>query len=162
MASQKPLTDKQLEIIPLLSQGLSYQQITDKTGVPKPTVARWAKLSQVQAEVAELQKSRIEICHKSANPSLDNLQKQLQESQEREIQYVRTAEAFAFECSKLALKLIEKAPSILESEPLSPRILATLLPNLVKCSNDSFRLGSDLEDKIFALEEMSKRLDAWK
>jgi hypothetical protein len=159
--SQKPLTDKQLEIIPVLSQGLSYQQITDSTGVPKPTVARWAKLAQIQAEVAEIQKGRIEVCRKVVTGDVDLLQERLRESLERQKQYIATAQIFAFNCSKLAESLIEKAPSLLENETLTPRLLGNLLPAMIKASNDSFRLASELEDKIYALEEISHRLDEW-
>jgi hypothetical protein len=32
---------------------------------------------------------------------------------------------------------------------------------MIKASNDSFRLASELEDKIYGLEEISRRLDEW-
>lgn len=158
----KSLTDKQLEIIPLLSQGRSYQQITDITGIPKPTVGRWAKLPKIQEEVSRFQENRIEICRQSATTDLEGFKNKLREAKKRQEQYIKTAQQLGFDCSKLAETLMQKALKILEEDGnLTPRLLATLIPNLIKTANDSFRVGSEIEDKMFALQEMNKRLDEW-
>jgi hypothetical protein len=158
----KPLTDKQLEIIPLLSQGLSYQQITNSTGIPKPTVARWAKLPQIQEEVNQLQKDRIEVCRETVVDNLEAYKIRMRQSRERQEQYLLSAQELGFRCSNLAQKLIEKAPAILEQDDaLTPRLLATLIPGLIRASHESFKVGSEIEDKMLALEEMSHRLDQW-
>jgi hypothetical protein len=159
---QKPLTDKQLSIIPLLAQGMSYQEVTQSTGIPKPTVARWAKLPQVQAEVSRAQQERVKICRQTVTSDIALFKSRLNESLRRQMEYAETAQELGFNCSRLAQTLIKKAPSILEQEGiLTPRILATLIPGLIRAADESFKLGSEIEDKVFALEEVSRRLDAW-
>ncbi len=39
--------------------------------------------------------------------------------------------------------------------------LLPLIPSYARAAADMSRAGSDAEDKIFALEEMSRRLDQW-
>jgi hypothetical protein len=60
---------------------------------------------------------------------------------------------------------IEEIDAVVDSDPELRLQLITkllpLIPSYARAAADMSRAGSDAEDKIFALEEMSRRLDDW-
>ncbi len=72
--------------------------------------------------------------------------------------------SLAAECFGLAQKMLTKASEIFTSnrviEP-HEKILISSLPAYMRSASDMVRTVSDVEDKLFAIEEIAKRLDEW-
>jgi hypothetical protein len=72
--------------------------------------------------------------------------------------------SLAAECFDLTQKMLTKASEIfLSNRPTEQheKLLISSLPSYMRVAADMVRSVSDAEDKLFAIEEISKRLDEW-
>ncbi len=147
---------------------MSYKQISEATGVPRSTVGRWAKLEAVEEEVKSLRSEALEahkqVSRQAASKSAEYLQSSFAEGVKRQEEMIRLGYSLGVDCFALTQRMLKKASEIFaDNRPIEAheKILISSLPSLMKAAGDTLRAASDAEDKLFALEEISKRLDAW-
>jgi transposase len=167
--SQKDLKFNQLKIAQLSARGLSTRQIEAETGVSKATVARWLKMPEVQAQIQkfrqEIQVEVHEVSRQSANKEVAELQENLRAAAKRQLKWSGEVQTAGYSLlSKvnewlLELDSIIKSDSELRSELLIK--ILPMIPSYARAAADMSRAGSDAEDKIFAIEEIARRLDDW-
>ena len=157
-----------LEIAQLLASGMSYTEVSQAVNVPRSTVGRWAKLPSVQAQVellrSEAMQAHIEISREAATQSAENLQSKLLQSTKRQEEMIGQGYSLAHECFALTQQMLAKATEIFTSNRAiesHEKILISSLPAYMRAASDMVKAVSDTEDKLFALEEISKRLDQW-
>ncbi len=167
--SKTDLTPKLLEVAQLLASGLSYQQISEATGVARSTIGRWAKLEAVEVEVESIRAEALEahrqISREAATQSAEDLQLKLGQSIKRQEEMIRLGYSLGVDCFALTQRMLKKASEIFaDNRPIEAheKILISSLPSLMKAAGDTLRAASDVEDKLFALEEVVKRLDEWR
>jgi predicted metal-dependent hydrolase len=162
------LTPQLLEVSQLLASGMTYAQVAQTTNVPKSTIGRWAKLPQVQAQIELLRSEAIEahreISHEAARANAGDLQQKLAQSLRRQEALIVTGYNIASGYLDLTQKMLNKVAEIFTSDrPIESheKLLITSVPSYLRAATDMIRSVSDTEDKCYAVEEISKRLDAW-
>jgi transposase len=167
-SDKKTLSPKLLEVSQLLASGLTYKQAAKATGVPRSTIGRWAKLEAVRTEIeslrAEAMEAHRQLNREAATECAENLQQKLRQSAKRQEQMISQGYSFGTKAFDLADKMLTKASEIFsEDRPIEPheKLLISSLPHLMRAASDTLRATSDVEDKLFALDEMSRRLDKW-
>lgn len=168
MSSQGGLTPKLLEVSQLLASGLTYKQVAEATGVPRSTVGRWAKLEAVESEVQSLRteavQSHREINKEAATQSAEDLQEKLRQAAKRQEQLISRGYTFGTKAFELADRMLTKASEIfLENRQIEQheKLLISSLPHVMRAAADTLRATSDVEDKLYAIQEISRRLDQW-
>ncbi len=180
--SQKSLTNEQLKVAQLSARGLSLRQIAAATTVSKDTASRWLKMPEVQAQVAKFQQE-IEAAHHSAVRSSAN--QEAMELQERLRTATKRQLAWSIEVQLAGRNLLNRVNYWVgeidkvvqgtgegeeESQPGGSQVqfrsmmllkIAPLIPSYARAAADMTRAGSETEDKIFAIEEINRRLDEW-
>ena len=167
--SQKDLKFNQLKVAQLAARGLSTRQIEGETGVSKATVARWLKMPQVQAQIQnfrqEIEVEVHQVNRQSANKELAELQENLRTAAQRQLKWSCEVQSAGYSLLSKVNEWVVELDSIIKSDSeLRSELLIKLLPlipSYARAAADMSRAGSDAEDKIFALEEMSRRLDQW-
>jgi predicted metal-dependent hydrolase len=162
------LTPQLLEVSQLLASGMTYAQVAQTTNVPKSTIGRWAKLPQVQAQIELLRSEAIEahreISHEAARANAGDLQQKLAQSLRRQEALIVTGYNIASGYLDLTQKMLNKVTEIFTSDrPIESheKLLITSVPSYLRAATDMVRGVSDVEDKLFAIEEISRRLDEW-
>lgn len=165
---KKTLSPQLLEVAQLLASGRSYKEAGVATGVPRSTIGRWAKLEEVKAEIESIRAEALEahrqVSREVATTSAQELQQKLRESAKKQERLISQSYVFGDKAFLLALEMLTKVSQIFsENRPIEPheKILITSLPQIMRTATEALRSASDAEDKFFALEEMSKRLDEW-
>ena len=185
--AQKDLKFNQLKVAQLAARGLSTRQIEGEVGVSKATVARWLKMPDVQAQIEKFrQEIEVEVHQanrQSANQELAELQENLRTAAQRQLKWSSEVQTSGYKLlskvndwlteidtlvkSQLDKDGDEKADQgeqekkAMDSRSLLLLKLIPLLPSYARAAADMTRAGSDAEDKIFALEEMDRRLNEW-
>jgi len=162
------LTPQLLEVSQLLASGMTYTQVSQTVNVPKSTIGRWAKLPQVKAQVELLRSQAIEahreISREAATANAGDLQQKLAQSLRRQEALIVTGYNIASGYLDLTQKMLNKATEIFTSDrPIESheKLLITSVPSYLRAATDMMRSVSDAEDKCYAVEEISKRLDEW-
>lgn len=171
-------TSDQLKVAQLRARGLSLSQIAAGTGVPKTTISRWLKLPFVEGEVekfrAEIQTAHHEANQESANEEAAGFCEDLRAARQRQMKWSEEVQKAGYNLLSKVNAWAEQIDAALKSEELANDSgakgfrtlfllkLAPLLPSYARAAADMTRAGSDTEDKIFAIEEISRRLDEWR
>ena len=162
------LTPQLLEVSQLLASGMTYAQVAQTTNVPKSTIGRWAKLPQVKAQVELLRSEAIEvhreISREAATANAEDLQGKLAQSIKRQEDLIARGYIIALGYLDLTQKMLDKTTEIFTSNrPIEShdKLLITTAPSYLRAATDMVRGVSDVEDKLFAIEEISRRLDEW-
>jgi len=168
MTKESGLTPKLLEVAQMLASGLTYSQISEAVNAPRSTVGRWAKLESVQVQVStlknEAQQACQEVSREAATEVAQNLQAQLALGTKRQEALIARGYNLASGYLDLTQKMLGKATEIFTSDrPIEnhEKILLTSVPSYLRAASDLMRSMSDAEDKLFAIEEISLRLDEW-
>ena len=167
--SQKDLKFNQLKVAQLAARGLSTRQIEGETGVSKATVARWLKMPQVQAQIQnfrqEIEVEVHQVNRQSANKELAELQENLRTAAQRQLKWSGEVQTAGYSLLGKVNEWVLELDSIIKSDSeLRSELLIKILPMIptyARAAADLTRAGSDAEDKIFALEEMDRRLNEW-
>lgn len=185
--SQKGLKLNQLKIAQLSARGLSTRQIEAETGVSKATVARWLKMPDVQAQIEkfrqEIEIEVHEVTRQSANEELAELQANLRTAAQRQLKWSCEVQTSGYNLLSKVNEWLAEIDTVVKSQldqdghekpdqgeqekkamdirSLLLLKLVPLLPSYARAAADMTRAGSDSEDKIFAIEEISRRLDEW-
>jgi hypothetical protein len=162
------LTPQLLEVSQLLASGMSYAQISESVNVPKSTIGRWAKLPQVKVQVELLRSEAIEahreISREAATADAEDLQHKLSAGLKRQEALILQGYSLASGYFDLTQKMLGKATEIFTSErPIESheKLLVSSVPAYLRAASDLMRSVSDVEDKVFAIQEIAKRLDEW-
>ncbi|MDP8963232.1 MAG: helix-turn-helix domain-containing protein [Cyanobacteriota bacterium] len=165
---KKTLSPQLLEVAQLLASGRSYKEAGEATGVPRSTIGRWAKLEAVKTEIESIRAEGLEahrqVSREAATTSAEDLQQKLRESAKRQERLISQSYVFGDQAFALAGKMLTKASEIFsENRPIEAheKLLITSLPHIMRSAADVLKSASDAEDKIYGLEELSKRLDDW-
>jgi hypothetical protein len=168
MTKESGLTPKLLEVAQMFASGLTYSQISEAVNAPRSTVGRWAKLESVQAQVSilknEAQQACREVSREAATEVAQNLQDKLSLGIKRQEALIARGYSLALGYLDLTQKMLGKATEIFTSDrPIESheKILVNSVPSYLRAASDVMRSVSDAEDKIFAVQEISKRLDEW-
>jgi hypothetical protein len=168
MTKESGLTPKLLEIAQMLASGLTYSQIASAVNAPRSTVGRWAKLESVQGQVAilkdEAQQACREVSREAATADAEDLQNKLSAGLKRQETLILRGYSLAFGYLDLTQKMLNKVTEIFMSDrPIESheKLLITSVPSYLRAATDMARGVSDVEDKLFAIEEISRRLDEW-
>jgi TolA-binding protein len=108
--------------------------------------------------------AHIEISREAATQSAEDLQSKLLQSTKRQEEMIGQGYSLAHECFALTQQMLAKATEIFTSNRAiesHEKILISSLPAYMRAASDMVKAVSDTEDKLFALEEISKRLDQW-
>lgn len=166
--SESGLTPKLLEVAQLLAAGLTYNQVAQATNTPRSTIGRWAKLEAVKVEIESLRAEALEahrqISKEAASECAKDLQVKLRQSIKRQEQLISLGHSLGVECFGLSRTMLKKASEIFaENRSIEPheKLLISVLPNMMRAASDTLRAASDVEDKLYAIQELSKRLDEW-
>jgi hypothetical protein len=155
-------------------------QIAAGTGVPKTTVSRWLKLASVQEEVEKF-RQEIEAEHhkanrQSANQEAVELQENLRAAAQRQLKWSGEVQKAGYNLLAKVNEWVDEIDTVVKSDPdraedgkkglmdfrsVMLLKLVPLLPSYARAAADMTRAGSETEDKIFAIEEISRRLDEW-
>jgi hypothetical protein len=168
MTKETGLTPKLLEVAQMLASGMTYTKISEAVNAPRSTVGRWAKLESVQAQVSTLKNEAQQACQEvsrdAATSAAQKLQDQLALGVKRQEFLIARGYSLASGYLDLTQKMLGKATEIFTSDrPIEnhEKILLTSVPSYLRAASDLMRSMSDAEDKLFAIEEISHRLDAW-
>jgi transposase len=176
---QDLLKPAQLKVAQLSARGLSTRQVEAETGVSKATVARWLKVPEIQAQVKKF-KQEIEVEHhranrQSANQEAADLQEHLRSAAQRQLQWSGEVQKAGYNLLSKVNEWVTEIDAVIKSEPqqdgkgktsmdLRSLMLLKLIPfvaTYARAAAEMTRAGSETEDKIFAIEEISRRLDEW-
>jgi len=168
MSKQPGLTPKLLEVSQLLASGMTYTQISDAIGEPRSSVGRWAKLEAVRAQVellrADALQAHVEISREAATASAEGLQEKLTQGVRREEELMAKGYSLGHDLFDLTHKMVKVAAEVFTSGKdieHHEKILITSLPGYMRAAGDMLQRVSDCEDKLYSLQEISKRLDEW-
>ncbi len=185
--SQKGLKLNQLKIAQLSARGFSTRQIEAETGVSKATVARWLKMPEVQIQIQkfrqEIEIEVHEVSRQSANKEVAELQENLRTAAQRQLKWSSEVQTTGYNLLTKVNEWVAEIDTVVKSQldqdgqekpdqdvqekkamdirSLLLLKLVPLLPSYARAAADMTRAGSDAEDKIFAIEEISRRLDEW-
>lgn len=147
---------------------MTYTQVSQAVNVPRSTIGRWAKLPSVQAQVELLRSEALEACvqvtREAAVLSAEDLQSKLTQSAKRQEELIGRGYSLVNNCFALTQQMLVKATEVFSSDrPIEAheKILLNSLPGYMRASTDMARVLSDTEDKLYALQEISRRLDEW-
>jgi hypothetical protein len=172
MTKESGLTPKLLEVAQMLASGLTYSQISEAVSVPRSTIGRWAKMDSVKLQVEALKAEALEACkevsREAATESAQDLQGKLALSAKRQEALNTKGYALADECYQItqlmAKKVKEVVKEVIENNKLiepHEKCLINSFPHYAKvCENLLTNLGY-AEDRLYAIEEISRRLDEW-
>jgi hypothetical protein len=162
------LTPQLLEVSQLLASGMTYAQVSQSVNVPKSTIGRWAKLPQVKAQIELLRSEAIEahreISREAASEVAQDLQGKLSAALKRQEGLILQGYSLASGYLDLTQKMLGKASEIFANDrPIESheKLLVSSVPAYLRAASDLMRTVGDAEDKFFAIEEISKRLDEW-
>ena len=165
---KKTLSPQLLEVAQLLASGQSYKEAGEATGVPRSTIGRWAKLEHVKAEIDSIRVEALEahrqVSREVATTAAEELQQKLKESAKKQERLISQSYVFGDKAFLLASEMLTKVSQIFsQNRPIEAheKILIATLPQITRAASEALRSASDAEDKLFALEEISKRLDEW-
>lgn len=164
-------TDQQLEAIPLLASGESYTKVAKTVGTSSSTVCRWLKNPDFKKQVEIIQEQKLEITKnvvlESATVKAENLQDTLQAAMEHQDEIIESTRQITTKCLNLLSEAVDQVDRLVRAEDsdttLTPKqkALLTFTPNLMRNVATLIGSVSDFWDKRYAIEEISKRLDAW-
>jgi hypothetical protein len=125
-------------------------------------------LESVQAQVStlknEAQQACREVSREAATEVAQNLQDKLALGIKRQEALIARGYSLASGYLDLTQKMLGKATEIFTSDrPIESheKLLITSVPNYLRAATDMMRSISDAEDKLYGIEEISKRLNEW-
>lgn len=165
-------TNQQLDAIPLLAAGQSYNQVANAVGTSKATICRWFKNDEFRRQVEALQQQKLEITQNAAKESsilrAERLQNCLDKGALYEEETLETTRKLTKHCLALTMELVAQVDTLFRKpensdDSLTPKQKALLAftPNLMKATAVLISAGNDAWDRTFGVTELSKRLDEW-
>lgn len=157
-----------LEIARLKASGLSERAIARELDIDRGKVNRALKLQEVKQQVARFQQETVEEHHKvnrqSSNEQASELQAALREMAERQKRWSAASQEMGIGAARTANQWLATVKEAMASNrPLSPKdiLMAKLIPAYMRAAAEMVRAGSDAEDKVYAIEEIDRRLNEW-
>ena len=164
-------TDQQLEAIPLLASGESYTKVAKTVKTSPSTICICLNNPDFKKQVEIIQEQKLEITKnvvlESATVKAENLQDTLQAAMEHQDEIIESTRQITTKCLNLLSEAVDQVDRLVRAEDsdttLTPKqkALLTFTPNLMRNVATLIGSVSDFWDKRYAIEEISKRLDAW-
>ena len=120
---------------------------------------------QIQKFRQEMEIETHKVNRQTANKELVELQENMRTAALRQLRWSGEVQKAGYNLLNKVNQWIDEIDTVVDSDSELRLQLVTkllpLIPSYARAAADMSRAGSDAEDKIFAIEEIARRLDDW-
>lgn len=163
MRSAEENRQHKADALVMLGEGSSIREVSEKLGIKKSVVSRWRieVFGRTKAPVTRKSNKKSDIVPSAPVPLPDdgyaNYIDSLRSVKSRQIKWAGAITETGIRTLKLANRLLaaaEKKDSFTKEELEALR----LIPAFVDCSSKAIKSASEVEDRAFALEQVSEKI----